>query len=157
MVGYAKAITPIVPVPLEGPAIFVSHGGAAFPDLIVVLQGYGVTVDLVGSTFINKAGITSSTFKTVPDVPVGTFELTLPQGPFSALAANGNLCKIKLKMPTLFVAQNGMTIHQSTPITPTGCAKKKAAHKASRHTRGASRRTHKASGRTQRASGHKKR
>jgi hypothetical protein len=92
VVGHAKAITPLIPVPLEGPAYFVSHGGEAFPSLIVVLQGYGVTLDLVGTTFISKAGITSSTFKTVPDAPVGSFELTLPQGKFSALAANGNLC-----------------------------------------------------------------
>ena len=91
-IGHARAITPILPVPLEGPAIFVSHGGEAFPSLIIVLQGYGVTIDLVGSTFISKAGITSSTFKTVPDQPVTSFELTLPEGKFSALAANGNLC-----------------------------------------------------------------
>ena len=45
-----------------------------------------------GSTFISKTGVTSSTFKTVPDVPVGTFELYLPEGPYSALAATGNLC-----------------------------------------------------------------
>jgi hypothetical protein len=92
IVGYAKAITPLIPVPLEGPAYFVSNGGEAFPNLIVVLQGYGVTVDLVGDTFISKKGITSSTFKTVPDAPVGSFELTLPQRRFSALTANGNLC-----------------------------------------------------------------
>ena len=92
IVGHAKAITPLIPVPLEGPAYFVSNGGEAFPNLIMVLQGYGVTVDLVGDTFISKAGITSSTFKTVPDAPVSSFELTLPQGRFSALAANGNLC-----------------------------------------------------------------
>jgi hypothetical protein len=91
-IGHARALTPLIPVPLEGPAIFVSHGGEAFPSLEVVLQGYGVTIDLVGSTFISKAGITSSTFKTVPDAPVGSFELTLPEGPYSALAANGNLC-----------------------------------------------------------------
>ena len=93
IIGHAKAITPLIPVPLEGPAYFVSHGGEAFPSLIIVLQGYGVTVDLVGTTFISKAGITSSTFKTVPDAPVGSFELTLPEGKYSALAANGNLCK----------------------------------------------------------------
>jgi hypothetical protein len=129
-IGHAKAITPILPVPLEGPAIFVSHGGEAFPSLIVVLQGYGVTIDLVGSTFISKSGITSSTFKTVPDQPVTSFELTLPEGKYSALAANGNLCKSKLKMPTEFVAQNGVVIHQSTPISVTGCKKVKSLTRA---------------------------
>lgn len=129
-VGFAKAITPLIPVPLEGPAYFVSHGGEQFPDLVMVLQGYGVTIDLVGSTFINKAGITSSTFKAVPDQPVGSFELTLPQGPFSALAANGNLCKAKLTMPTAFDAQNGASVHQTTKITVTGCPKQKKANKA---------------------------
>jgi hypothetical protein len=140
IVGHAKAITPLVPVPLEGPAYFVSHGGEAFPSLIIVLQGYGVKINLVGSTFINKAGITSSTFKTVPDQPVGSFELTLPQGPYSALAVNGNLCKEKLTMPTEFVAQNGAVIHQNTKIAVTGCPKHKAkkakrAKKSSKHKR----------------------
>ncbi len=126
-VGYARATTPIIPVPLTGPAYFVSYGGEAFPSLIVVLQGYGVTVDLVGSTFINeKTSITTSTFKTVPDVPVGTFELYLPQGPYSALAAHGNLCTSKLSMPTEFVAQNGDSIVETTPISVTGCPKRKA-------------------------------
>jgi hypothetical protein len=160
VVGHATAITPLIPVPLVGPAYFVSHGGEAFPSLIVVLQGYGITIDLVGSTFISKSGITSSTFKTVPDQPVGSFELTLPQGKYSALAANGNLCSVtntvtvkkkvtvrvkghkktvtrkvkesvagSLTMPTAFVAQNGAVIHQSTPISVTGCAKVKPAAK----------------------------
>ncbi len=127
-VGTAKAVTPILPVSLNGPAYFVSHGGAKFPELIIVLQGDGVTVDLHGETFISKAGITSSTYRQVPDVPVSAFELKLPQGPYSALAANGNLCKVKggLKMPTMFTAQNGLQIKQSTPIGVTGCAKSKA-------------------------------
>jgi hypothetical protein len=129
VVGHAKAVTPILPVPLEGPAYFVSHGGEAFPSLILVLQGYGVTVDLVGSTFISKHGITSSTFKTVPDVPVGSFELTLPEGPDSALAAPYSLCKGKLAMPTEFVSQNATTITQNTTIKVTGCPKR-TAHKA---------------------------
>lgn len=130
IIGHAKAITPLIPVPLEGPAYFVSNGGEAFPNLIVVLQGYGVTVDLIGDTFISKQGITSSTFKTVPDAPVGSFELNLPEGKFSALAANGNLCKSKLAIPTEFIAQNGQAIHQSTPINTTNCTKKKTLTKA---------------------------
>jgi hypothetical protein len=131
IVGYAKVITPLLPVPLTGPAYFVSHGGEDFPALTMVLQGYGVTVDLVGSTFINKKGITSTTFRTVPDTPFSTFELTLPKGKFSALGANlpkkakGTFCGQNLKMPTEFIAQNGAEIHQSTPITVTGCPKTK--------------------------------
>jgi hypothetical protein len=135
LVGHATAKTPVLPVELTGPVYFVSHGGEAFPSLIVVLQGYGVTVDLVGSTFISHAGITSSTFKQVPDVPITTFDLSLPEGPFSALAANlppkahDSFCGQSLKMPTAFVAQNGAEIHESTPIAVTGCPKAKKASK----------------------------
>jgi hypothetical protein len=125
-IGFATATTPVLPVHLEGPAYFVSHGGAKFPELIVALSGEGVTVYLHGETFISKAGITSSTFRTIPDVPIGTFELHLPQGPDSALAANGNLCTSKLAMPTTFVGANGVSIKQSTPIAATGCPKHKA-------------------------------
>jgi hypothetical protein len=93
MIGAATVHTPILPVPLTGPAIFVSHGGEAFPSLVLVLQGYGVNVTLVGETFISKAGITSSTFKTVPDQPFTAFELSLPAGKYSALAATTKVCK----------------------------------------------------------------
>jgi hypothetical protein len=124
VVGMATAVTPIIPVPLTGPAYFVSHGGAKFPELVIVLQGYGVTLDLYGETFISKKGITTSTFASVPDAPVGSFELKLLQGPHSALAADGDLCKGKLAMPTTFTAQNGDVIHQNTKIEVTGCPKK---------------------------------
>ncbi len=130
VIGHARAITPLLPVPIEGPAYFVSNGGEAFPNLIMVLQGYGITIDLVGDTFISKAGITSSTFKTVPDQPVTSFELVLPQGPYSALTANGNLCTSKLVMPTEFVGQNGALLNQNTKVSVTGCPKAKVLTRA---------------------------
>jgi hypothetical protein len=120
-IGYGKATTPIFPGSLTGPAFFVSNGNAKFPELIIVLQGDNVTIDLHGETFINSEGITSTTFATVPDVPVGTFTIVLPEGPESALAANGNLCNTPLAMPTYFVAQNGAEYHENTPIAVTGC------------------------------------
>jgi hypothetical protein len=122
-VGFATVRTPLLPVPLTGPAIFVSHGGEAFPSLTMVLQGYGVTVDLVGTTFISKAGVTSTTFKKVPDVPFSKFELVLPQGPFSALTANENLCTHTLVIPNEFVSQaGGAPLEQDSAISVTGCA-----------------------------------
>jgi hypothetical protein len=132
VVGTARASSPVLPVPLVGPAYFVSHGGEAFPNLIVVLEGYGVRIDLVGDTFINRAGITSSTFKNVPDVQVNSFELYLPEGKYSALAANGNLCKQKLVIPTLFTAQDGAQLKQSTKVQVTGCPKASKAKAAKR-------------------------
>lgn len=140
IVGIARTRTPVLPVELQGPVYFVSHGGEAFPSLIVVLQGDNVRVDLTGTTFINeKTNVTSSTFKTVPDVPVDSFELYLPQAKNSALAAVGKLCseRSKLAMPTEFVAQNGAVFKQSTKIQVNGCAKVKAKKsKAKKATRG---------------------
>jgi hypothetical protein len=136
IVGVVRATTPLLPVGLAGPVYFVSHGGEQFPSLVIVLQGYGVRVDLVGATFINKQNITSTTFNTVPDAPVGSFELYLPQGQFSALGANTNLCKVKggLIMPTEFTAQNGALFKQSTKIDVTGCPKARKARTKSNGT-----------------------
>jgi hypothetical protein len=120
IVGTTTATTPTLSLPLTGPAILVSHGGAAFPDMEIVLQGEGVTVILDGQTNISK-GITSSTFASVPDVPISGFELTLPEGPYSLLAANGTLCTTKLSMPTTIIGQNGAVRTQSTRIAVTGC------------------------------------
>lgn len=123
VVGYAKAITPILPVPLEGPAYFVSRG-AEWPELIMVLQGYGLTIELHGETHISK-GVTSSTFPAVPDQPVESFRLTLPAGPHSALAApGGKLCQKKLIMPTRMTGQNGKAFQQKTRIQVQGCPDK---------------------------------
>ena len=134
-VGIATATTPVLAHPLTGPAYLVSHGGEAFPDLEIVLQGEGITLILDGSTQIKK-GITSSTFKSVPDAPVSSFELKLPTGKYSILGSNVpqsakySLCGQTLRMPTAITAQNGAVVRQTTKISVAGCAKAKALTRA---------------------------
>jgi hypothetical protein len=135
LVGIAKASTPVLPTTLAGPAYLVSHGNEKFPNLVIVLEGDGVRVDLVGQTDI-KHGITSTTFDSVPDAPVSSFELYLPQGRYSILGTNVaeklryNLCGQKLLMPTEITGQNGAVIKKTTTIAITGCPKAKKAKKA---------------------------
>jgi hypothetical protein len=126
VIGTAKAVTPALDVPLTGPAILVSHGGAAFPDVEYVLQGQGVTIILDGKTQI-KDGVTYSRFETVPDAPISSFETSLPEGPYSILgtnfpaSANESTCRVNLVMPTIIVGQNGAQRTQNTRIAPSGC------------------------------------
>ena len=68
-VGSATVLTPVLPGQLTGTAYLVSHGGAAFPDLDLVLADGDVHVILVGNTNITKS-VTTSTFAAIPDVPV---------------------------------------------------------------------------------------
>jgi hypothetical protein len=129
-IGTATATTPVLANPLTGPAYLVSHGGAAFPDVVIVFQSEGVTLDLVGSVNIKKQ-VTSSAFNSVPDAPISSFELKLPEGPHSGLAAvlpakaKGNLCGTSLTMPTTLTGQNGAQLKQNTKIQITGCPKTK--------------------------------
>jgi hypothetical protein len=123
VVGSATAQTPVLNDLLTGPAYIVSHGGEAFPDLVVMLQGQGVTIELTGATHISH-GVTSSTFSSLPDAPISHFNLVLPKGPDSILGAVGSLCKKPLKMPTTITGQNGAQIKQSTRIAVSGCPKK---------------------------------
>lgn len=130
-VGSARANTPLLPGKLKGPAILVSHGGEAFPDLELVLEANGVRIILDGKTNIKK-GITTTDFKTTPDAPVSSITVVLPTGPHSALTTEKlttNLCTTKLVMPTVITAQSGKLFEQKTIIHPTGCGVQIVGHK----------------------------
>jgi hypothetical protein len=132
LIGTGTVHTPILNQPLTGPAYLVSHGGAAFPDVVFVLQGEGVTLEVDGQSFVSSAGVLKVMFNSIPDAPFSTFETTLPSGPHSqftssktASRASASQCGESLIAPTIIIGQNGAQITQQTKIAIEGCRQSK--------------------------------
>jgi hypothetical protein len=136
-VGSATVFTPILREPLSGPVYVVSEGRTEMPEVALVLQGEGVVVDVIGHTSV-KGGITSSAFRSLPDVPFSELDLLLEAGPHSLLGANlpatarSSLCGRGLGMPTEITAQDGAVIKQTTKIALSGCPRRRARGKGKR-------------------------
>ncbi len=129
-IGTGTAITPILSTPLTGPAYLVSHGGAAYPDVVFVLTGDNVTIDLTGGTDIKK-GVTYSTFESVPDAPITSFESKFPEGPDAIFGTDlpaktkGSFCGRSPVIPATIEGQNGAINKKNIKIAVTGCPRHK--------------------------------
>ena len=124
IVGMGTVLTTALGSALTGPVYLVAKAGDAFPDLVVVLRGEGVAVELVGQTDIEH-GVVSAAFNSVPDIPIGSFDLALPEGPHSLLAASTNLCNATLTMPVGFAGHDDAVLRTVTTVTVEGCRKAK--------------------------------
>jgi hypothetical protein len=127
VLGTARAFTPLLDEPLEGPVYFRSNGGEhLLPDIVADLHGQFHIV-LVGHVDSVHARI-RNTFETVPDAPVSKFVLNLNGGKKGLLVNNRNLCAHTLHVKALFTAQNG-TERESRPRLGTSCRGKKPKRK----------------------------
>jgi hypothetical protein len=141
LVGSGAVSTPVLNSLLTGPIYLVSHGRAAFPDLRMVLQGEGISLDLNGTLQLSDNGTIKSAFGSVPDVPINSFTLSLPEGPHSALASNGSLCAQSLSAPYTISGQNGAQVTHTAKVAVAGCQRR---HTASRHANKAAKHARKA-------------
>ena len=119
VLGTAKAISPLLDEPLEGPVYFRSNGGERLlPDVVADLKGLFHIV-LVGEVDSVKGRI-RTTFEGVPDAPVSKFTLNLKGGKQGLLVNNRDLCAKALKADVNLGAQNGR--EQATrPVVGTSC------------------------------------
>jgi hypothetical protein len=100
IIGRAKAFTPVLNRPLQGPVFFVKHVRVdprtgqrirTLPTLLLKLRGEVALNDRATSAV--KGGKLVNTFGTVPDAPVSRFELTINGGRRGILVSNANLCR----------------------------------------------------------------
>lgn len=115
--GHAKAFSPLIGKPLEGP-VYLRSSDNPLPDLVVRLKGQ-VELVLDGRIDSFKGGI-RTTFQHVPDLPVSKFVMTLPGGKHGLLVASTNLCAKPVKGIVRFKGQNGRKVHRH-PILRTPC------------------------------------
>jgi hypothetical protein len=125
--GHARAITPLLDKPLEGP-VYLRSSTNKLPDLVADLNGQ-IHVVLDGRVDSVHGGI-RTTFETVPDAPVSKFTLIMPGGKKSLLENSENLCRAhaKTKATVLFDAQNGKTA-DLRPLVQNGCGGKGNGHR----------------------------
>src|SRR5215208_8416143 len=119
-VGTVSAVTPLLADPLGGTVYLEAHKPPTLPTLEAVLQGSGMTVNLSGK--LNLTGGITSTFDTVPDVPITSFRLALPPSTAnSALQASADLCAAALPLTATILGQNGKKVDVKSAVEVAGC------------------------------------
>jgi hypothetical protein len=91
--GSAKAITPLLGQPMEGP-VYLRASSNTLPDLVADLNGAGVRVEIAGKIDSKDAGM-RATFEGLPDAPVSKFTMNLFGGKRGLLVNSDNLCKAR--------------------------------------------------------------
>lgn len=125
--GKAKAWTPLLEAPLEGPVYLVGGFGYKLPALVAELDGQ-IRVLLVGKVDSGKNKGIRNTFEAVPDAPVEKFELRMKGGKrYSLLENSEDLCARPQKAIASFTAQSGRVLHLH-PKVANECGKKHRRH-----------------------------
>jgi len=120
--GSARAYTPLLADPLEGP-VYLRSSDNTLPDLVFALRREGIEIDVAGKIDSYKGGI-RATFPIVPDGPVTRFEVKIAGGKRGILQASDNLCRGQQLATARFMghANRGWAFHP--PLKPS-CGKSK--------------------------------
>ncbi|HEX3042037.1 MAG TPA: hypothetical protein VHP56_08135 [Solirubrobacterales bacterium] len=131
--GFAKAWTPLLDQPLEGP-VYLRTPGHELPDLVADLKGQ-IEVTLRGKVDSGKNNGIRNTFQLVPDAPVSKFVLEMKGGKKGLLVNSENICRKPQHALAFFTAQNGKKLKLSPRIANSCGGKKGAGQGAGKRTR----------------------
>jgi len=119
VVGHAKAWSPLLNGPLEGP-VYLRASAGRLPDLVASLDGQ-VQLDLVGR-LDSERGRLRSTFVAMPDARLSSLALTVRGGRRGLLVNSGRVCADGLRANASLVAHNGRSHRMLIPVR-TDCQK----------------------------------
>jgi hypothetical protein len=127
--GKARAVTPLLDQPLEGPVYLRTGYGTKLPELAAALNGPQISITLAGKIdSVHKKGTEGSqirnTFAVVPDAPVERFTLELKGGKKGLLVNSTDVCKGTHKALAAFTGQNGK-LDEYEPALKAQCGKGK--------------------------------
>ena len=129
LLGHARAWTPLLAEPLEGPVFLRSNGGERkLPDMVAALHSTDININLIGyiSSVHHKGSDVSrirTIFANVPDAPVSRFVLEMFGGKRGLLINSANLCQGKHRAISTFVGQNGKRI-MTRPVVHAQCKRR---------------------------------
>jgi len=103
--GWARAKTPVLSDPLEGP-VFLRSSEHELPDVVASLRGAQINGHLVGHVDSVK-GKLRTTFETVPDAPVEWASFSFKGNKKGLFENSTNLCVGKHRATVKFSGQNG--------------------------------------------------
>jgi hypothetical protein len=119
--GHAKAWTPLLDKPLEGPVYLRSSRGK-LPDLVASLDGQ-IHLDL--TAHVDSAhGRLRIIFPALPDAPLSKLALTMRGAKKGLLVNTGGVCASKLRASVGLIAQNGKR-RDAEPEVKTDCGKRR--------------------------------
>lgn len=130
--GYAKAVSPLLAQPIEGP-VYLRSSSHKLPDLVVALQGQ-FEVDLDAMVDTGKNDGLRTTFEMVPDAPVSEFVLAMKGGRKGLLENSTDICRGKRTVNVMLNGHNGKTADATPVLKVKGCHKaKRHKHKSKKH------------------------
>lgn len=131
--GFARAVTPLLDQPLEGP-VYLRSSNHTLPDLVAALNGQ-IDVALDGRIDKDKEGGLRNSFEVVPDAPISKFTLEMKGGKKGLLINSEPLCGKTQRAIAKFTAQNGK-VDDFNPVIANSCKKKAGKGMGHKHRHG---------------------
>jgi hypothetical protein len=117
--GHARAFTPVLSEPLEGP-VYLRSSNHNLPDFVAALHGL-VDVEAVARVDSKKGGI-RLTFNDTPDAPISKVVVNMQGGKKGLIVNSTNLCAAKHKATAEFEGHNAKQL-TSKPLVQSSCGR----------------------------------